>query len=125
MTVVPIQSKGEIGFQLRADRTTINKGEESILTLSATNIITKPSMTAQFILTIPAGVQVTSTDLVESGGGQYSTTYTIEPGDARYISARIQGKEKGKFIVEGRVIYHFGDVSDRHDETQVVEITVT
>jgi len=124
-TVVPIQSEGEIGLQLRADRTTINKGEESILTLSATNIITKPSMMAQFILTIPAGVQVTSTELVTSGGGQYSTTYTIEPGDTRYISARIQGKEKGKFVVEGRVIYHFGDVSDKHDETQVVEITVT
>ena len=123
-TVLPIQGNSEIGFQLRADRTIINKGEESILTLSVTNIITKPPMEAQFILTIPAGVQVTSTELIASGGGQYSTTYTLKPGDTTYISARIQGKEEGNFVMEGRLIYHFGDVSDKYDEIQMVEITV-
>lgn len=123
-TVLPVHSKSEIGFQLRADRTTINQGEESILTLSATNIITKPQITAQFILTIPAGVQVTSTELVASGGGQYSTIYTIEPGETKYISARILGNENGKFMIEGRLIYHFGDVLDKHDEIQRVEVTI-
>lgn len=123
-TVLPIQGKSEIGFQLRADRTIINNGEESILTLSATNIITKPPMEAQFILTIPAGVQVTSTELIASGGGQYSTTYTLKPGDSKYISARIQGKEEGNFVMKGRLVYHFGDISDKHDEIQMVEITV-
>lgn len=122
--VLPVLTKSEIGFQLRTDRTTIKNGESSILTLSATNIITKTPMTAQLILTIPAGVSVTSTELIASGSGQYSTTFTIQPGDTKFISATIQGNENGNFIIEGRLVYHFGDISEKHDETQRVEIRI-
>lgn len=97
-------------------KTDVEVGENIVLKLSAVNLITKPVMTAQIILSPPSGMSVTSSDFVVSGAGQYSTTYKLEPGSAKDIEIMIQTVQTGDFIVEGRVIYYFGtDLSTQED----------
>jgi len=54
-------------------------------------------------------MSVSSTEFVESGAGQYTTTYEIEPGKGRDIEVRIAANQVGDFNVTGRVIYYFGN----------------
>jgi hypothetical protein len=54
-------------------------------------------------------MSVSSTEFVESGAGQYTTTYEIEPGKGRDIEVRIAANQVGDFNVTGRVVYYFGN----------------
>ncbi len=106
-------------------KTDVELGENIVLKLSAVNLITKPSMTAQVILIPPSGMSVTSSDFVVSGAGQYSTTYKLEPGSAKDIEIMIKTVQTGDFIVEGRVIYYFGtDLSTQEDHTLKLPVKV-
>ncbi len=94
---------------LHGEKTEVVPGEDIILKLSAVSIITQPAMTVQVILIPPSGMSVTSTEFVTSGAGQYTTTYKLEPGNARDIEVRIKTNQIGEFEVRGRIIYYFGE----------------
>jgi hypothetical protein len=93
---------------LHGEKTDVVLGEDIILKLSAVNVITKPAMTVQVILTPPSGMSVASSDFVPSGAGQYTTTYTINPGAGKDSEVRIKANQAGDFEVKGRVVYYFG-----------------
>lgn len=125
LSVVSMPSTGDIGFQLRADKSIINMGEEDGLTLIATNVITKPIMTVQLILTIPTGMSITSTEFTQKGAGQYSSVVDVKPGDIGYIQATVKANQAGSHKIEGRIVYYFnGNVTDQKDEIQTLYITV-
>jgi hypothetical protein len=89
-------------------RTTINKGEDAIFTLSAVNPIGNPPMTVQLILKPPSGVSVTSSSFAKSGSGIYTCTQTIESGDnVRSIEVHLTGNEVGTHEIESEVYYQF------------------
>lgn len=94
---------------LHGERTSVTVGEDIVLSLSAINLITKPTMTLQLILKVPSGISVSSADFVESGAGQYTATYIVEPGKERHIGVNIKTNEPGDFTVVGRIVYYFGD----------------
>lgn len=94
---------------LHGEKTKVLMGEDILLRLSAVNLITKPTMHVQAIIIPPSGMSVSSTEFVESGAGQYTTTYDIEPGKGRDIEVRIAANQVGDFNVTGRVIYYFGN----------------
>lgn len=125
-TVASIPSSGDIGFQLRTDRTVMKVGDEGFLILSATNIITKPPMAVQLILTVPSGMSVTSLDFTQKGAGQYSSVeYDVKPGDTRYINVGVKANQEGTYKIDGRIVYYFGgNKTDQKDEIQTLYITV-
>ena len=84
-------------------------GEEILLKLSAVNLITKPTMHVQVIIIPPSEMSVSSSEFVESGAGQYTTTYDLEPEKGRDIEVRIAANQVGDFNVKCRVVYYFGD----------------
>jgi len=89
-------------------RTTINKGEDAIFTLSAVNPIGNPPMTVQLILKPPSGVSVTSSSFAKAGSGIYTCTQAIESGDnVRSIEVRLTGNEVGTHEIESEVYYMF------------------
>jgi len=89
-------------------RTTIEKGEDAIFTLSAVNPIGNPPMTIQLILKPPTGVSVTSSSFAKAGSGIYTCTQTIESGDnVRSIEVRLTGNEVGTHEIESEVYYMF------------------
>jgi hypothetical protein len=94
---------------LYGGKTNVNVGEDVLLTLSAVNLITKPTMHAQVIIIPPSGMSVSSSEFVESGAGQYTAKFDLEPGDGKDIEVRIKANQVGNFIVNGRVVYYFGD----------------
>jgi hypothetical protein len=89
-------------------RTTINKGEDAIFTLSAVNPIGNPPMTVQLILKPPSGVSVTSSSFAKGASGIYTCTQTIESGDnVRSIVMHLTGNEAGTHEIESEVYYQF------------------
>jgi len=94
---------------LHGEKTKVVNGEDILLKLSAVNLITKPTMHVQAIIIPPSGMSVSSSEFVESGAGQYTTTYDIEPGKGRDIEVKIAANQVGDFNVTGRVVYYFGE----------------
>ncbi|MEA1864589.1 MAG: LamG-like jellyroll fold domain-containing protein [Euryarchaeota archaeon] len=101
---------------LHGEKTDVVMGEDVLLKLSAVNKITKPTMTLQVILIPPSGMSVTSADFVDSGAGLYTSTYVIEPGVGRDIEVGIRSNQVGNFVVNGEVIYYFGDDKENAEE---------
>lgn len=117
--------KSSASVNLHGEKTSVLKGEDILLKLSAVNFITKPTMHVQVIIIPPSGMSVSSSEFVESGAGQYTTTYDIEPGKGRDIEVRIAANQVGDFDVTGRVIYYFGNnKNDGEDKTLDLPIHV-
>jgi len=89
-------------------RTTIEKGEDAIFTLSAVNPIGNPPMTVQLILKPPSGISVTRSSFAKAGSGIYTCTQTIESGDnVRSIDVHLTGNQIGMYEIESEVYYQF------------------
>lgn len=109
--------------QLHGEKTDVVMGEDIQLRLSAVNLITKPVMHVQVIILPPSGMSVSSTDFVQSGAGQFTTTYEIPPGKGRDIEVRIRSNQVGEFEVQGRIVYYFGDDS-QHSEDHTLRLPI-
>lgn len=111
--------------QLYGEKTDVVLGEDVFLKLSAVNLINKPVMHVQVIILPPSGMSVTSSEFVESGGGQFTTTYEIPPGKGRDIEVRIKSNQIGEFEVQGRIVYYFNnDSTNSEDHTLRLPINV-
>ncbi|MBU4492539.1 MAG: DUF11 domain-containing protein [Euryarchaeota archaeon] len=110
--------------QLHGEKTDVVVGEDILLRLSAVNLITKPVMHVQVIILPPSGMSVTSSDFVQSGAGQFTTTYEIPPGKGRDIEVRIMSNQVGEFEVQGRIVYYFDDIANAEDYTLRLPIRV-
>jgi len=110
---------------LHGEKTRVVSGEDILLKLSAVNLITKPVMHVQVIIIPPSGMSVSSSEFVQSGAGQYTTTYELDPGQGRDIEVRIETNQPGDFNVKGRVVYYFGeDTENVEDNTLDLPIQV-
>ena len=109
--------------QLHGEKTDVVMGEDIQLRLSAVNLITKPVMHVQVIILPPSGMSVSSSDFVQSGAGQFTTTYEIPPGKGRDIEVRIRSNQVGEFEVQGRIVYYFGDDSE-HSEDHTLRLPI-
>lgn len=115
-TLTEKTSLSSASISLHGEKTNVVNGEEILLKLSVVNLITKPTMHVQVIIIPPSGMSVSSSEFVESGAGQYTSTYEIEPGKGRDIEVRIVANQVGNFNVNGRVVYYFGeDKKDAED----------
>lgn len=123
----PVETIKEISasVSLHREKTNVVVGEEVLLKLSVVNLITKPVMNVQVIIKPPSGMSVTSTEFSQGAAGQYSSTYKLEPGASRDIEVRLKPNEIGNFIVEGWVVYYFGDdITSKKEEILKEPITV-
>jgi len=119
------QEPPSASVSLHGEKTEVFSGEDILLKLSAVNLITKPVMHVQVIVIPPSGTAVSSSEFVQSGAGQYTTTYELEPGQGRDIEVRIESNQVGNFNVKGRVVYYFGeDIENAEDYALDLPITV-
>ncbi len=111
ITPTPVETIKELSasVSLHREKTNVVVGEDILLKLSVVNLITKPVMNVQVILKPPSGMSVTSTEFSQGAAGQYTSTYKLDPGATRDIELRLKPNEAGNFIVEGWVVYYFGD----------------
>ena len=124
-TPTPTKTPSSASVNLYGEKTDVVLGEDILLRLSAVNLITKPPMTVQVIIIPPSGMSVTSTEFTKTAAGQYTTTYKLEPGDGKDIEVRIKSNQVGAFVVEGRIVYYFGDdITTGEDHTLTLPITV-
>jgi hypothetical protein len=123
----PVETVKELSASvaLHREKTNVVVGEDILLKLSVVNLITKPVMNVQVIIKPPSGMSVTSTEFSQSGAGQYTSKYKLEPGASRDIEVRLKPNEAGKFTVEGWVVYYFGDdIQSKKEEILKEAITV-
>lgn len=108
-TPAPIQtppSEKTLAVSLYGEKTNVIVGDDIILKLSATHLISQPPMRVQVLLYPPSGMSVTSADFVESGTGIYSTTFDIDGATGRNIDVHIKSNQAGDFMVRGEVVYY-------------------
>lgn len=111
--------------QLYGEKTDVVMGEDIVLKLSAVNVIAKPPMAVQVIISPPSGMSVTSSEFVTSGAGQYTSSYTVDPGAGKDFEVRIKPNQTGDFEVKGRVVYYFGkDRKNAKDQTLSLPVKV-
>ncbi|MEA1999401.1 MAG: LamG-like jellyroll fold domain-containing protein, partial [Euryarchaeota archaeon] len=101
---------------LHGEKTEVVMGEDILLKLAAVNLITKPTMHVQVIITPPSGMSVTSSEFVQSGAGLFTASYEIEPGVGRDIEVKMRSNQVGDFVVNGRIVYYFGDDMDSAED---------
>lgn len=126
---IPIPGSGpelkKASVYLYGHKTNVNVGEDIILDLSAVNLITNPNMTVQLILQVPSGMSITSVEFIKGGGGQYTATYSVEPGNTRLIEVCIRANQVGNFFVTGYLCYYFaGNKSTAEYRTVTLPVTV-
>lgn len=115
-----------ISVYLYGHKTDVTVGEDILLDLSAINLITRPQMTVQLILKVPSGMSVTSSGFIFGGGGQYTSTFTVEPGEAKLIEVHIIANQAGNFNVVGDICYYFGgNVSTASYESTTLPVKVS
>lgn len=124
----PIQPKISISnasVTLYGEKTDVELGENVLLKLSAVNLIVKPPMHAQIIIIPPSGWSVVGDEFTKTKGGQYSTDFRLEPGQETNINVVIIPNQVGKFKVEGRIVYYFGEnKEDYEDYNEEIELNV-
>ena len=132
LITTPVQTQTTTGnnvqtasVHLHGEKTDVVMGEDILLKLAAVNLITKPTMHVQVIITPPSGMSVTSSEFVQSGAGLFTASYEIEPGVGRDIEVRMRSNQVGDFVVNGRIVYYFGDdIEHAEDHTLTLPITV-
>ncbi|MFZ3060733.1 MAG: PsbP-related protein [Candidatus Methanoperedens sp.] len=127
LTPTPVETVKELSasVSLHREKTNVVVGEDILLKLSVVNLITKPVMNVQVIIKPPSGMSVTSTEFSQGAAGQYTSTYKLDPGATRDIEVRLKPNEAGDFIVEGWVVYYFGDdITSKKEEILKEPITV-
>lgn len=105
----PVQSSNQPEINLYCTKTAVSVGEEIQSTLSVTSLNDALPMHAQFILTPPSGTIVTSHEFVDSGAGQCTSTFDLQPGEEKAIGMQIKPTQTGNLIIKGRVHYYFED----------------
>jgi plastocyanin len=114
-----------VNILLNSVRTRVREDETALLQFSATNYIGNDQLHIQLIIEAPNDWSVTGVGSVESGGGQYSSTYDINSGNNKSIQIQITPQQKGRYEITGRVIYYLGEeTSTRQNREFVVPITV-
>jgi hypothetical protein len=127
LTPTPVETVKELSasVSLHREKTNVVVGEDVLLKLSVVNLITKPVMNVQVIIKPPSGMSVTSTEFSQGAAGQYTSTYKLDPGATRDIEVRLKPNEAGNFVVEGWVVYYFGDnITSKKEEILKEPITV-
>jgi len=121
----PSPKQQEASVHLYGQSTEIPVGQDIVLILSAVNLITKPTMTVQLILEVPSGMRVTSAEFIKSDRGQYTASYSVEPGNIRQIEVHIRANQEGNFSLTGHLAYYFaGDKSTAEYRTLSLPVTV-
>lgn len=100
----------EVKVNLGFERTTVKEGEEVMVTLSAINPETNPSLNIQLILTVPDEMSITAIEFIKSGGRQYTATYLVKPGDERHINIFVKTHKPGVYYIKGDYYYYFNSM---------------
>jgi TolB protein len=118
-------SNDEVSIQLYILDNKISTEEDTEIILSAVSYINnEDDMTLQTILKIPSGVAVSGV-YADTGGGQYIATSVIEPGNMEKISAAVIPTNSGDYVLEGELVYYFGDDKSSGDIKRIkVPLTV-
>lgn len=102
-----------VSINLKGSKQAVQIDESAILTLSITNLVGGDPLTAQLILKIPTGLSVNQTSF-NQGGGQFTSTYRINPGETATETLRITAAETGPYLISGYVVYTFGGSENRN-----------
>jgi hypothetical protein len=115
-----------VNLLLTGSETRIAVDETATLQFSSANLIGNETLTVQLLLETPSGLAVTSGAFVESGQGQYTSTFVLDPGESKGVRIRVGPRAAGQHTVTGHAVYYFGDDTDDRTARSVrIPITVT
>jgi hypothetical protein len=121
--VIPVSRKEAVGESLevsnsgirilitkQSEYTQVDSTQDQTIQLSALNTVeNNQPLNVQFILRAPPGVSVGAVNDIDSGGSQYTSSDTIQPGETQNIGISITPQSMGNYEITGEVIYYFSD----------------
>jgi hypothetical protein len=115
-------STDRISIQLRTVKTRVELGEPASLQFSAANLDAETNLNIRLVLKLPSGVNIRGTSFVESGVGQYASTFNLAPGESAGITIRLKATRTGRFDIGGVANYAFEDESEqaRQGDTTII-----
>ncbi len=87
----------------------VTAGQDIVLGISASNLVSNPAMTVKMVLLLPTGLSLTSDNFAEGNDERYTTVYNVAPGDMRQIEIRLESDQAGNFDILGELSYYFED----------------
>ncbi len=85
----------------------VTTGQDIVLGISASNLVSNPAMTVKAVLVIPSGLSLISDNFTKNDDEQYTIVYNIAPGDMRQIEIRLKSNQAGDFNIFGELSYYF------------------
>lgn len=117
----PLSKQTEkVSISLKGSRQSTSIDNPAIISFSLTSIIGNGQLTAQLILEIPTGLVVNGTSF-NQGGGQFTSTYQVDPGETKSESIRVRANEPGPYLISGYAVYTFENGPENR-ETKRAEI---
>jgi len=113
--------RNDVNIHLKASSQSNPVGDPALLSFSVANLIGGPSLTAQLILQIPSNLTVNGTSFDE-GGGQFTSTYSVAPGESKTDTLRIDAREPGPYLITGYVVYTVNTSGEETRKTEQSEI---
>jgi subtilase family serine protease len=115
----------EVSVQLLNQSGTVSPDQDIVFDLHAVNPAANPTMIVNLDLIVPAEVSVTSAEFIKVDEGQYTASYSIEPGDILQIEVLMKANQAGVFNVMSDLAYYFeGDNPTEEHQTLSLPILV-
>ncbi|MBI4361931.1 MAG: hypothetical protein HY558_02020 [Euryarchaeota archaeon] len=112
---------------LTSTKTSASVGEDALLGLSIVNpSVNDYDMTADILIRVPSGVSAESSSFAAGGANQFIGTFTVKPGQPRYITLRVKANEPGEKTIQGTATYFAvgnKEVFDKVDLSAQVQFT--
>ena len=96
-----------ISITLRAFEETQHIDEEINVEFGVTNFTGNEAAEVQLIMRIPNGLSIRGLSDVQSGQGEYSSHFKIDPGESTGASYTLEAYSPGHYEIDGRVVYLF------------------
>lgn len=114
-----------INVVIRTPDNSISIGETGIVQFSVINKIGNGTLNIQLILEVPSNMTIRGSNSVQSGVGQYTSTYQIESGQSRGIRLNLSGTESGTYYIDGSIVYYFnGNTGQTFEENFTLPISI-
>ena len=105
----PVPRPPEDSVFLDIQNQEVTTGQDIILGISASNLVSDPLMKIKMVLLLSAGLSLTSDNFTEDDDERYTTVYNVAPGDMRQIEIRLKSDQAGNFDILGELSYYFED----------------
>jgi len=111
----------DVNIHFRGSEQGVSIDDTARLSLSATNLVGNDTLTIQLLIEVPSGLTVNGTSFAQ-GGGQYTSSFTLDAGETISESVTVQATEAGAYSISGYIVYYFEEDDRQQTQSSNIEL---